>query len=87
MMNTNPFSKNLDMKHKKMNRTEIELCAITGTWKGTPLKEVNILKIVDREEIKDFLTVVNLHNAEVLDEMFDVTVAKQMLGKIGISCD
>lgn len=75
------------MKHKKMNRTEIELCAITGTWKGTPLKEVNILKIVDREEIKDFLTVVNLHNAEVLDEMFDVTVAKQMLGKIGISCD
>lgn len=86
-MNTNPFSKNLDMKHKKMNRTEIELCAITGTWKGTPLKEVNILKIVDREEIKDFLTVVNLHNAEVLDEMFDVTVAKQMLGKIGISCD
>lgn len=75
------------MKHKKMNRTEIELCAITGTWKGTPLKEVNILKIDDRQEIKDFLTVVNLHNAEVLDEMFDVTVAKQMLGKIGIKCE
>ena len=75
------------MGHKKMNRTEIELCAITGTWKGTPLKEVNILKIVDRQEIKDFLTVVNLHNAEVLDEMFDVTVAKQMLGEIGIKCD
>ena len=70
-----------------MNRTEIELCAITGTWKGTPLKEVNILKIVDRQEIRDFLTVVNLHNAEVLDEMFDVTVAKQMLEGIGIKCD
>lgn len=74
-------------KYKKMNRTEIELCAITGTWKGTPLKEVNILKIVDRQEIRDFLTVVNLHNAEVLDEMFDVTVAKQMLEGIGIRCD
>jgi hypothetical protein len=77
----------MSQKHKKMNRTEIELCAITGTWKGTPLKEVNILKIVERQEVKDFLTVVNLHNAEVLDEMFDVTVAKQMLGKIGINCD
>jgi len=75
------------MKHKKMNRTEIELCAITGTWKGTPLKEVNILKIVDRTEIRDFLTVVNLHNAEVLDDMIDTTVAKQMLGKIGIKCE
>jgi len=75
------------MGHKKMNRTEIELCAITGTWKGTPLKEVNILKIVDRTEIKDFLTVVNLHNAEVLDDMWDVTVAKKMLGEIGIKCE
>jgi hypothetical protein len=74
-------------KHKKMNRTEIELCAITGTWKGTPLKEVNILKIVDRIEIRDFLTVVNLHNAEVLDDMIDTTVAKQMLGEIGINCE
>ena len=75
------------MKHKKMNRTEIELCAITGTWKGTPLKEVNILKIVDRIEIRDFLTVVNLHNAEVLDDMIDTTVAKMMLGEIGITCE
>lgn len=74
-------------KHKKMNRTEIELCAITGTWKGTPLKEVNILKIVDRIEIRDFLTVVNLHNAEVLDDMIDTTVAKMMLGEIGITCE
>jgi hypothetical protein len=75
------------MKHKKMNRTEIELCAITGTWKGIPLKEVNILKIVDRTEIRDFLVVVNLHNAEVLDDMIDTTVAKQMLGEIGIKCE
>jgi len=86
-MNTNPFSKNLDMKHKKMNRTEIELCAITGTWKGTPLKEVNILRIVDKTEIRDFLTVVNLHNAEVLDDMFDTTGAKIMLEEIGIKCE
>lgn len=70
-----------------MNRTEIELCAITGTWKGQPLKEVNPLMIVQKQEIADFLTVVNLHNAEVLDEMFDVTVAKQMLRDIGIKCD
>lgn len=70
-----------------MNRTEIELCAITGTWKGTPLKEVNILKIVDRTEVKDFLTVVNLHNAEVLDDMWDTSVAKQLLEKIGIKCE
>lgn len=75
------------MEHKKMNRTEIELCAITGTWKGIPLKEVNILKITKKQEIADFLTVVNLHNAEVLDDMWDVTVAKDMLGKIGIKCD
>ena len=75
------------MGYKKMNRTEIELCAITGTWKGTPLKEVNILKIVDRTEIKDFLTVVNLHNAEVLDDMWDTSVAKQLLEKIGIKCE
>lgn len=75
------------MEHKKMNRTEIELCAITGTWKGIPLKEVNILKITKKQEIADFLTVVNLHNAEVLDDMWDVTVAKDMLGKIGITCD
>lgn len=75
------------MSHKKMNRTEIELCAITGTWKGTPLKEVNILKIVDRTEVKDFLTVVNLHNAEVLDDMWDTSVAKQLLEKIGIKCE
>lgn len=70
-----------------MNRTEIELCAITGTWKGQPLKEVNPMMIVQKQEIADFLTVVNLHNAEVLDEMFDVTVAKQMLRDIGITCD
>ncbi|MDB4351078.1 hypothetical protein OAA34_00025 [bacterium] len=75
------------MGYKKMNRTEIELCAITGTWKGTPLKDVNILKIVDRTEIKDFLTVVNLHNAEVLDDMWDTSVAKQLLEKIGIKCE
>ena len=75
------------MRHKKMNRTEIELCAITGTWKGQPLKEVNPMMIVQKQEIADFLTVVNLHNAEVLDEMFDVTVAKQMLRDIGIKCD
>ena len=75
------------MGHKKMNRTEIELCAITGTWKGMPLKDVNPMTIVQRQEIADFMTVVNLHNAEVLDEMFDVSVAKQMLGEIGINCD
>ena len=75
------------MRYKKMNRTEIELSAITGTWKGTPLKQVNILKINDHNEVKDFLTVVNLHNAEVLDDMFDTTVSKHMLEEIGIKCE
>jgi len=75
------------MKHKKMNRTEIELSAITGTWKGTPLKQVNPLTILQKEEIADFLTVVNLHNAEVLDDMFDTTGAKLMLKEIGINCE
>ncbi len=75
------------MRYKKMNRTEIELSAITGTWKGTPLKDVNILKIVDKTEIRDFLTVVNLHNAEVLDDMMDTTGAKIMLEEIGIKCE
>jgi len=70
-----------------MNRTEIELSAITGTWKGTPLNQVNLLKINDRNEVKDFLTVVNLHNAEVLDDMFDTTVSKHMLEAIGIKCE
>jgi len=45
------------------------------------------MTIVQRQEIADFMTVVNLHNAEVLDDMFDVSVAKQMLGEIGINCD
>lgn len=75
------------MKHKKMNRTEIELCAITGTWKGAPLKDVNPMTILQKEEIADFLTVVNLHNAEVLDDMFDTKGAKIMLEEIGIKCD
>lgn len=70
-----------------MNRTEIELSAITGTWKGKPLSKVNPLTIVERNEIADFIMVVNLHNAEVLDEMWDTSVAKQLLADIGISCE
>ena len=73
--------------HKKMNRTEIELSAITGTWKGTSLKQVDLLTMTGKQEIKDFLTVVNLHNAEVLDDMWDTTVAKNMLREIGITCE
>ena len=73
-------------KHKPMNRTEIELCAITGTWKGMPLREVNYMKIITKQEISDFLMVVHLHNAEVLDEMWDTSVGKMMLESIGIKC-
>ena len=69
-----------------MNRTEIELCAITGTWKGMPLREVNYMKIITKQEIADFLMVVHLHNAEVLDEMWDTSVGKMMLESIGIKC-
>lgn len=74
------------MGHKKMNRTEIELCAITGTWKGQPLRDVNYMKIITKQEIADFLMVVHLHNAEVLDEMWDTSVGKMMLESIGIKC-
>lgn len=70
-----------------MNRTEIELSAITGTWKGTSLKQVDLLTMTGKQEIKDFLTVLNLHNAEVLDDMWDTTVAKNMLREIGITCE
>lgn len=73
--------------HKKMNRTEIELSAITGTWKGVSLKQVDLLTMTGKQEIKDFLTVLNLHNAEVLDDMWDTTVAKNMLREIGITCE
>lgn len=74
------------MKHKAMTRTEIELAGITGIWKGKHLSEVNPLTIMERAEIKDFLLVLNLYNAEVLEDIDDTTVARRMLADIGIYC-
>ena len=75
------------MAHKAMTRTEIELAGITGVWKGQHLSEVNPLTIMERAEIKDFLLVLNLYNAEVLEDMDDRTVARSMLADIVIYCD
>ncbi len=74
-------------KHIPMTRTEIELAGITGIWKDQHLSEVNPLTIKERAEIKDFLLVLNLYNAEVLEDMDDRTVARRMLADIGIYCD
>jgi len=74
------------MKHKKMNKTEIELAGITGMWKGKHLSQVNPLKIQSKAEIQDFLLVLNLYNAEVLEDMDNTIVARRMLADIGIYC-
>jgi len=75
------------MKYVKMTKAEKEIAGLTGMWQGTHLSEVNPLSIVDRQEIADFLTVVNLYNAEVLEDMYDTTVARRLLKEIGIECD
>ena len=74
------------MAHKPMTRTQIEIASITGTWKNKPITKVNPMDLWDPIEIRDFLMVVNLYNAEVLDDMIDTQVAKKLLGEIGIDC-
>ena len=75
------------MKYKPLTRTEIEIAGITGQWKDTHIKYVNPLDLWDPMEIKDFLLVAQLYNAEVLDDMTDTQVAKRLLGEIGIKCE
>jgi hypothetical protein len=43
------------------------------------------MSLRDPYEIRDFITVVMLYNAEQLDDMQDTQVARQMLSKIGIT--
>jgi hypothetical protein len=72
-------------KHKPMNRTELELAGITGSFKGKWIKDIEPMSLRDPYEIRDFITVVMLYNAEQLDDMQDTQVARQMLSKIGIT--
>jgi hypothetical protein len=67
-----------------MNRSEIEISAITGTYKNVPLKYVKDDMFDSMQDVEDFILIVNLHNAEVLDDMMDTKVAQMMLRKIGI---
>lgn len=69
---------------KKMSRTEIELCAIMGTYKNVPLKHVDDDMFHTMQDLEDFILIVNLHNAEVLDDMQDVQIARKMLREIGV---
>lgn len=74
-------------RYKPMNRTELEIAGITGMWKGKHITQIQPLSLHNRKEIKDFIMIVHLYNAEVLDDMTDTQVAKIMLEGIGIECD
>ena len=74
------------MAYKPMTRTQLEIAGITGNWKNTHITQVNAMDLWDPNEIKDFILVVNLYNAEVLEDMLDTQVAKKMLRDIGIEC-
>jgi len=74
------------MAYKPMTRTQHEIAGITGTWQDRHITQVNVMDLWDPNEIKDFILVVNLYNAEVLEDMLDTQVAKKMLKEIGIEC-
>lgn len=69
-----------------MSDLEKELAGITGMFEGKHLSEINPLLFQTREQCQDFMVVLNLYNAEVLDDMMDTSVAKQLLNDIGIPC-
>lgn len=73
-------------KYKPMSRLEKELAGITGVFNGKYIAEINPLLFRTREECQDFLCVLHLYNAEVLDGMTDTSVAKKLLNDIGIKC-
>lgn len=69
----------------KMTNSELELCAITGTFKGTPLYRLDLDKYLDDEDaLNDLDVVIQLYNWEVLDAEDGTQVAKYFLRKIGI---
>ena len=75
------------MRNQKMKMTpsEIELCAITGTFKGIPLYRLDLDKYLDDDEaLTDLDTVIQLYNWEVLDNEDGTQVAKYLLRKIGV---
>lgn len=69
----------------KMGKMEIEISALTGTFKGIRLKQITPSMLKTKEELNDFITVVNLHNAEVLDDHDGVMLARKYLSEIGIT--
>lgn len=73
-------------KYKPLSDLEKELSGITGEWQGKHISQVNPLLFQSKEECEDFLCVLYLYNAEVLDDMTDTSVAKVLLNRIGIKC-
>jgi len=69
-----------------MSRLEKELAGMTGEFNGKHLSEINPLQFKTKAECQDFLVVLHLYNAEVLDDMMDTSIAKQLLNDIGIPC-
>lgn len=69
----------------RMSNSELELCAITGTFKGVPLYRLDIDNYLDDDDaLRDLDIVVQLYNWEILDMDMGTEVAKYLLGKIGI---
>jgi hypothetical protein len=69
----------------RMTNSELELCAITGTFKGIPLYRVDLDNYLDDDDaLRDLDIVVQLYNWEVLDGETGTQVAKYLLRKIGI---
>lgn len=69
----------------RMTNSELELCAITGTFKGTPLYRLDLDKYLDDDDALDDLDmVIQLYNWEILDCDDGTQVAKYFLKKMGI---
>lgn len=69
----------------KMTNSELELCAITGTFKGTPLYRLDLDEYLDDEDaLNDLDVVIQLYNWEILDCDDGTQVAKYFLKKMGI---
>ena len=72
--------------YRTLNNTEKEIAGITGEWQGKHLKYFNPLDITCLEEAQDFMCVMMLYNAELLDDMMERGVAQKLLREIRIPC-
>ena len=68
-----------------MRPDEIELCAITGTFKGIPLHRIDIDEYCDNDDdMLDLEIVINMYNWEMLDMDMGTSTARLMLKGMGI---